>query len=422
MEAVEIALRRRVFCVAAELLAHAIDRDHSDGAQPYLACTCGQPARYAGRKRKRFVSVLGVLELERAYYHCATCQRGFFPRDRSLGFFDGSLSPALVRMVGVAASTVSFQEASQLLDELAGVEVDPKQVERYAEELGREIERDEREHVPPPAPKEICSTLYLSLDGTGVPMRKSELVGRAGKQEDGSSKTREMKLCAVFSAQGRDENGVPVRDEGSVSYSVAIESAASQDGDSTRSPFAQRAAREGRRRGFARAERQVILGDGAAWIWNIAEDLYPAAIQIVDRFHAKQHASEVAKVIFGIKDPRSHAWAKDRHTELDKGDIEAVLDALVPYKDRSDEARRAHDYFFKNRERMRYRQLREQGLCTSSGVIEAGCKRVVGDRLKRCGMHWTVRGANAISALRACRLSGRFADFWDRRAQALRAA
>lgn len=387
-----------------------------------MPCACGRAARLAGRKQKRFITVLGELELARAYYHCAACQTGFFPRDRDLGFCEGSLSPGVVRMLGAAASSVSFLEASQLLDELAGIELDPKQVERYAEALGEEIERDEREHVLPPDPQVLPPTLYLSMDGTGVPMRKSELVGRAGKQEDGSAKTREMKLCAVFSAEGRDEEGVPVRDQGSVSYSLAIESAASQDDDSTRSPFAQRVARESQRRGFDRAARRVILGDGAPWIWGLADDLFPGAIQIVDRFHAKQHASEVAKEIFGAGDPRAARWAEERHAELDGGRIEELLGALEPFKDKSDDARRAHDYFFKNRERMRYKDFRQRGLCTSSGVIEAGCKRVVGDRLKRCGMHWTLRGANAIGALRACRLSRRFPDFWDRRASSRRAA
>ena len=417
----EVALRRQALQVATELLARTLDRDHSDGLASSLPCACGKAARLAGRKKKQFVTVLGVMELERAYYHCAACQAGFFPRDRALGF-EGSLSPGVLRMVGAAAGSVSFQEASQLLDELAGLELDPKQVERYAEALGEEIERDEREYVVPPDPQTLPPTLYLSMDGTGVPMRKSELLGRTGKQEDGSAKTREMKLCAVFSAEGRDEKGVPVRDQGSVSYSLAIESAASQEDDSARSLFAQRVLRESKRRGFERAGRLAILGDGAPWIWGIAEDLFPGAIQIVDRFHAKQHASEVAKAIFGAGDPHSVSWAEERHAELDDGRIEELLSALVPFKDQNDDARRAYDYFFKNRERMRYKDFRQRGLCTSSGVIEAGCKRVVGDRLKRCAMHWTLRGANAIGALRACRLSGRFPDFWERRGSCRRAA
>ena len=71
---------------------------------------------------------------------------------------------------------------------------------------------------------------------------------------------------------------------------------------------------------------------------------------------------------------------------------------------------------------MRYRKFHLRGLCTSSGVVEAGCKVVVGTRLKRAGMHWTVKGANATIALRCSKLSGRFEDFWESREVQAKAA
>ena len=154
-------------------------------------------------------------------------------------------------MVGLAAAMVSFAEGSELMGELAGVRVEAKQVERTAEVLGREIAQDERQVVDPSPPS--ASTMYLGMDGTGVPVRKEELVDRAGKQPDGSAKTREVKLVTVWSAEGRDADGIPVRDPGSVSYSAAIESAASRDTDDEASEFAQRADREARRRGFDQA-------------------------------------------------------------------------------------------------------------------------------------------------------------------------
>ncbi len=227
-----------------------LNADLSDYVGPSLRCACGKQARYAGRRPKSFQTALGEMMLERAYYHCEPCHAGFCPRDRALGLQDASLSAATTRMVGLAAAMVSFAESSELMRELAGVSVDPKQVERTAEALGREIAQDERcvvESEPPKAP-----TLYLGLDGTGVPMRASEVEGRNGKQPDGSAKTREVKLVTVWTAQGRDKQGVPMRDPGSVSYSAALESAASRDTDDTPSQFAQRADREARRRGFDR--------------------------------------------------------------------------------------------------------------------------------------------------------------------------
>ncbi len=326
-------------------------------------------------------------------------------------------------MVGAAAALVSFAEGSELLSALAGLRVTAKQVERTAETLGREIAEDERQHVVPAEAAEIAPTLYLGLDGTGVPMRPAEVAGRPGKQADGAAKTREVKLCTVWSAEGRDADGVPVRDADSVSYSAAIESAATRDTDATCSAFAQRVEREARRRGFDRAKRRAILGDGAPWIWNIAGECFPEAVQIVDRFHAKEHLSGVAKVLYGAPSDLGDAWAKARHDELDAGHLSQIVAALaVQYRARRDAAKREEirkciGYLWGNRRRMRYPAFRAQGLCTSTAVVEAGCKVAIGTRLKRAGMHWTVRGANAIIALRCSKLSGRFEDFWERRAQ-----
>jgi hypothetical protein len=197
------------------------------------------------------------------------------------------------------AAAVSFEEGSALLLELAGLRIDPKHVERAGEALGEEIAADERRDTDPMPGLSVPGTLYLGLDGTGIPMRRSELEGRPGKQDDGSSKTREVKLCTIWSAEGSDEHGIPVRDLGSVTYTAAIESAAALDTDDEVSEFAQRAQREAQRRRFEETRRQVVLGDGAPWIWNLASELFPRAIQILDRFHAKQHLSDVSKDIYG---------------------------------------------------------------------------------------------------------------------------
>jgi hypothetical protein len=265
------------------------------------------------------------------------------------------------------------------------------------------------------ASEPLPSTLYLGIDGTGVPMRRAELKGRTGKQADGSAKTREVKLCAVWSAESRDAGGQPVRDEGSVTYSAAIESATSGDARPQASEFTQRVWREAQRRRFDEAARRVVLGDGAPWIWNLVQELFPGAIEIVDRFHVKQHLSQVAKALYP-KDPRrAQQWAEQQHQRLDDGQLQRLRRALLYHGEDCDEARKCAEYIQRNQRRMRYPEFHAQGLCTSSGVVEAGCKVTVGTRLKRAGMHWSLRGANAIIALRCCRLSGRFEDFWARR-------
>ena len=417
-EAVEVAVRRQALRLAARIVEQRLNADTADHAGATQPCGCGQPARYAGRRRKRFTSVLGNLALERAYYHCAVCDTGFCPRDRALGVHGTSLSPAVTRLVGLVGALVSFAEGSELLRELADVAVDPKHVERAAEALGREIAADEQEIVEPVPSAELAPTLYLGLDGTGIPMRAAELEGRLGKDPGAPGKTREVKLCTVWSAESRDKEGTPVRDEGSVSYSAAIESAASRDTDDGPSAFAARVVRETTRRSFDQAQRRVVLADGAPWIWNLADEHFPDAIQIVDRFHAKEHLSNVAKALYGPTSDLAQAWAQKRHTELDAGDFATLLRALRTPALGTDEARKCVDYIERNRSRMHYPQFRAQGLCTSTGVVEAGCKVAIGTRLKRAGMHWTVAGANAIIALRCAKLSGRFESFWERRSQA----
>lgn len=319
-------------------------------------------------------------------------------------------------MVGSVGARVSFQEGRDLLEELAGVRVTTKQVERTAEALGARIAEEERAivSVPPRAP---ATTLYLGLDGTGVPMRSEELAGRTGKQPDGSSKTREVKLCTVWSAETKDDKGRPSRDTGSVSYSAAIESAALHDSQPGISVFAQRVLREATRRGFDRAPRQVIVADGAPWIWNLASEHFPDALQILDRYHAKEHLADAAKAIWGPQ-PESELgqqWLQQRFDELDAGKVDDLIAAYRRHAcDECPEARLCADYLATHRARIRYPDFHAAGLCTSSGVVEAGCRVAVGQRLKRSGMRWTTRGANAILALRCSLLSGRYETSWHR--------
>ncbi len=414
-EALESRLRQCALALAARAVERRFNDDRSDHSGPTQPCPCGQTAHYAGRRAKTFETVLGARTRQRSYYHCPDCHHGFFPRDRALGMARTDLSPGVARMTGAAAALVSFAQASGLLDDLAGVRLGTKHVQRTAEALGRAIAALERHGrdapAPPPAP-----TVYLGVDGTGVPVRASETAGRLGKQPDGSACTREVKLVVVWTAESRDDQGRPVRDPGSASYTAAIESAASRDTDPDPSECARRTRREADRRGFPLARRRVLLGDGASWIWRVASEDYPGAIQIVDLWHAKEKLCEVAKALFAHDKALVAPWADARCADLEQGRIDGRLATLRAHADTCQEAGKCANYIEKNRSRMRYPEFRHQGLCVGSGVVESGCRTVVG-RLKRSGMYWSVSGANAILALRCCVLSGNYEDFWAERAE-----
>ena len=413
-----MAARRQALRLAARALEQRLNADTSDHAGPELPCSRGEPARYRGRHEKTFESVLGPLRLERAYYHCPGCQAGFCPRDRALRLELYSLTPGILRMTGSTAALVSFEESSALLHELAGVEVSVSQVQRAAEALGAEIAGDERVCVERMG--EVAPTMYLGMDGTGVPMRPSEVAGRAGKQMDGSAKTREAKVVAVWSAESRDEEGRPMRDPDRSLIQPPLKAPpfltpASNDPTSPSVCCGKPRGEASPRRPDTRCWAMVRSGSGIP-----LRNCFPRPFRSWIGFHVKETLHRTAQSIFGAA-TEAKPWAEARCAELDDGKLRALIHELRAH-DSCTEAIKCAMYIFRNRARMRYPKFHALGLCTSTGVLEAGCKVAIGTRLKRSGMHWSVSGANAIIALRCSKLSGRFEDFWERRSTSFRAA
>jgi hypothetical protein len=146
------------------------------------------------------------------------------------------------------------------------------------------------------------------------------------------------------------------------------------------------------RRGMSRAAQVIVLGDRARWIWGIAEEHFYGAIQIVDFYHAREHVALIADLVYGTGTIKSKEWMSARREQLDAGDVEAVIACMSRLRPShakvQEEVRIAADYFHRNAQRMRYAEFRKQGLFVGSGVMEAGCKTICGQRLKRSGMHW----------------------------------
>jgi hypothetical protein len=371
---------------------------------PRVPCGRGHAAEFVSYRDKVIDTVLGPVTLTRAWYHCAACGHGLAPRDAELGVAGASMSPGLTAMNDRAAAAGPFAGAAGLLEDLAGVRLTAKRVERAAEASGaaqaavvrgRAALITRRKVVPlPPSP--LPDKLYAVIDGTGVPMTARETAGRDGKGDDGRARTREVKLAVFFTQHKLDADGYPVRDRDSSSYIATFEPAHA---------FAGLVKAEAIRRGADRARQMTIIGDGAAWIWNIATAKFPEATQIVDLYHARQHLHELAAVLEFMLGDTKDKWLAARLEDLNYGDIGGICAAARAYPlegVKKDELDTALGYFEKNAPRMRYHWFRQCGLFTGSGVVEAGCKSVIGQRLKQSGMHWTVSGADAIITLR-CR-------------------
>jgi len=416
LEASEMAIRAAMHQMGGVLLQKLLNSDGGGYRGAHLDCCQGHPAEFVGYRGKQILTVLSSVEVQRAYYHCPGCQSGLVPKDQELDVVGSSFSPGVRRMMGRVGAKQSFEQGRGDLEELAGVVVQTKQVERISAQLGMQIEafcQREREailsgKVAPLLP--AVPILYIAIDGTGVPVVPRETEGRRGKDATGKAKTREAKIGCVFTQTKQDEKGYPIRDEDSTTYVGAIEAAEA---------FGPRIYAEAVRRGLRQAQKVVVLGDGGPWIWGIAAQYFPWATEVVDLYHAREHLANLGKVVYGPASPEAKQWAAARSEQLDDGDVEAVITSMKRLRPRQhnvrEEVRKAIDYFQTNKERMRYAKFRSEGLFVGSGVVEAGCKTVIGLRLKQSGMRWTVNHANAIIALRCCQLSGRWEEFWEQR-------
>ena len=409
MEAWENALRAAVLSAGAKALASLLEGIGCGRRDEAIVCDCGARMQSHGLKSKPLLTILGPVDYKRSLFQCPSCNQTRYPGDEQLDVVNTTRSPGTRRMMARAGSRSTFKEGRDDLRIYAGIELSAKDLERVAEGIGADMERwsqKQREalieqDIPAQAQKTI-PIMYISYDGTGVPMIASELEGRKGKQPDGSAKTREVKLGCVFTQTTTDSDGFPIRDPETTSFVGAIETA---------EPFGRRIYAEAVRRGLPNADKVVVLGDGAEWIRNLAELHFPEAIQIVDLYHTREHVSELCKILFA---PNPDEMEKHRilwWNHLDEGNdrenCRTRLDKIGPMtRRRSEEVEKQIAYLIKNKERMRYDKFRAQGLFVGSGVIEAGCKTVIGTRLKQSGMEWSVRGANAIISLRCMFVSG----------------
>jgi hypothetical protein len=412
----EQAMRAALATAGGRLLQAVLDGQDDGYCGPRAKCASGHQAVYAGSRDKTITTVLGPVRITRAWYHCPECRHGFAPRDGQLAVAGATQSPGLAEMIALAGAEASFARAAGLIAGLAGIIVSPRTIERSAEASGAAARAAaaaeaaaicQRTIVPLPPAQPVPDMLYVEVDGTGVPVRPSETQGRPGKDGDRAG-TREVKLARLFTVSALDDDGKPVMDPGSSSYVATFNG---------KNALQRLVEAEYLRRGGDHHRQVVALGDGAAWIWTMAEALYPHATHIVDIYHAREHLTDLAShLAFITPDPAQ--WLASRSEELDAGNIDAIIDAASRYPlagVKAAELDTKLGYFRHNAHRMRYADYRKLGMFIGSGAIEGGIKAIVVQRAKQAGMHWTTNGAADIIALRTQHASGRWDELWPAR-------
>ena len=373
---------------AEAMLPRLAGRERGPGGP--VTCSCGRKAKFVDYRSRGVGTLYGVVEVERAYYHCKRCRKGDLPWDAQQGLNERLWTPRVKGLVAQVGAQLSYQQSVDLLQATLGFKIEDSSADELMLEVGgrlraqqnalmAEIERGEIVPFVARAPQR----LYVSMDGTSA--------------HTGGS-WHEIKTGVVY--EGRpDKDGKDLAH--GARYVAAQEPAQS---------FGSRLYMAAAQAGVQVATETVVIGDGAEWIWNLADHHYLGATQIVDIWHACEHIHALARECYGEGDEMGKRWAQRHCRGLKEHGPQKLLRALKrmqPKDDGQREAiRREKGYFERNAARMAYPRFRRQGMMIGSGPVEAACKVVVGQRLKQAGMRWSEAGADAVLAARAAQLSG----------------
>jgi hypothetical protein len=400
----EVLVRTAVFKTANELVGWLLQQavDRIDAAY--------HPKAGQVRKARETIEVQGIFgrfPLSRDYYYHEGKKEGHYPADAALGLEVG-YTPALAKLLCLeGADESTYLKAERHLEQTGGITVSARQIQRVVQRVGSGAQSWQER----PAQPGSCDAplMYVSADGTGVPMVEEELKGRRGKQSDGTAKTRQVYLGCVFTQHKVDEEGHPIRDWESTTYVSSFQSI---------DEFGPCLRQEALRRGMATVGEVVVLIDGAAGLENMGKQNFKDCVQIVDFYHAMEHAGKVLEALIGKTHPdykkRQRRWAK----RLLNDKVQALIDQArqeCAGQPQAEAVEEALGYFVRNVGRMQYGTFRAAGYFIGSGVVEAGCKTVIGGRCKQSGMFWSEEGAENILALRCIHSSRRLEEFWKDR-------
>ncbi len=435
----EQQVMQAALAIGARWLGEVLSGQAQQAAPARREGSCGHRQRLVGQRPKHLLTLVGKVSMCRPYYQClleedeeASCTHGEAPADAVWGVQERRTTVGVQAAVSYLAARLTLEETAQTFSRLLPLEMSARQVLSLMQPVGEALAHAEDEQVtalwqqagqartmePAEAETKAASIdrLYIELDGVTARLRRGSVPMDDKELKRSGDVYREVKVGAVFEASRGPERsglapGVFVDQAGEKRY-VARRSKVADFGKLLYTLAVSQ--------GLPRARQVVVLGDGAPWIWGVAAEHFPGAVQIVDIWHAREHVWKVARAVFASGTPEEVAWAEHACTLLVEGNLEdlvaeiAAFPAVPPEPGASRSVPEIEmDYFISNAARMRYPAFRAQGMHVGSGIAEAACKTVVSTRAKRAGMRWTPQGLDAVLAVRTAVLNEAYDDFWE---------
>lgn len=406
----ELAVRGLLMGLGREILAEELAR--YDVTVPEIVVE-DVPYRRALRCRQTYMSACGPVTLERELYRPRGGDgRAICPLEERVGMIGGFWTPRAAREAASLVAHVTPGEAETLLRELTGMDPSKTSLDHLPKTLSAVWEADrvafettlrQGETIPVDA-----TTVAISLDGVLAPMRDGERTAkraRAEKRPMGPAGYREVGCATLsfYNAEGDRLSTLRWARMPEVKKATLCAQIEAELG----SVLASRP-----------DLRLVKIADGAACNWEFLSSLEPAGEEILDFFHAAEHLKTALDAAYGECSLESRA-AFEKHRlilkESPRG-VDQVLRVLTYLRSRGPGRKvitRELKYFRKQRARMCYATYLDQNLPIGSGVVEAACKTLVAQRMKRSGMRWLSAGGQAILTLRSLIQSDRWERAWS---------
>lgn len=378
--------------IGAKALEIQMGRQKLGYEGPHRACECGQAQRFVEHRARTLATLMGTIRLNRAYYHCKHCKRSATPYDRRIGLGPGSESVGLAQAAVWLGKQETFADSAATLLQLVGQRLSESTIERLTESVGAVVACEEEKAVDamrdwksPPA-EASPQTLYVLVDGVQV------------HQSDGWHEAKVVN-CYWDDADGHRQSRYAVRFESAVDFVPFVWSLACRCGLET-------------------AQRVVLLGDGADWIWRHIGGLLKNATWIVDWYHALEHVWACGRALHGDGTAETSVWVKEIEGLLWEGQVRGILErlrsalAVVRAKAKRSALQALITYVENQDARLAYDKFRAAGLDIGSGRVESACKHLVALRMKRSGMRWSKSGSQAVLSLRAASLNGDWDRLW----------